>query len=116
MYTWGIVGQLLYCLIASRNSGSLSTSAVAYGSPISSKIATVAAENPHCGKLRLPFMKIMILFSLTADSIFSIMSAMFFPLSAVLILPRRQRLEGQHMHLHAHRLAHRLIHQFMPFD
>src|SRR5438876_1073297 len=55
-YTWGIVGQLEKRLIASRFSGSASTSIALKGTPTSLSSCTVAAEKPHIGKLGVPFM------------------------------------------------------------
>src|SRR5205823_4235767 len=55
-YTWGIVGQLEKRLIASRFSGSASTSTALKGTPTSLSTCTVAAEKPHIGKLGVPFM------------------------------------------------------------
>src|SRR5437879_1996526 len=55
-YTWGIVGQLEKRLIASRFSGSASTSIALKGTPTSLSTCTVAAEKPHIGKLGVPFM------------------------------------------------------------
>src|SRR5437867_304521 len=55
-YTCGIVGQLEKRLIASRFSGSASTSIALKGTPTSLSTCTVAAEKPHIGKLGVPFM------------------------------------------------------------
>src|SRR5439155_1200030 len=54
-YTCGIVGQLEKRLIASRFSGSASTSIALKGTPTSLSTCTVAAEKPHIGKLGVPF-------------------------------------------------------------
>src|SRR5579864_8805910 len=99
----------------SRISMSCSTSTVSNGTPSCSKISTVAAEKPHCGKLRLPFMNSTILLLLIVDWIFSVASAICH-LPPVRVLLGCQRFERQRMHASAHRIAERIVDRLMAFD
>jgi hypothetical protein len=56
-YSCGKVGQFDSSLSPLRTSGSLRTLTVVYRGIKVLRMLTTDAENPHCGKLRVPFMK-----------------------------------------------------------
>src|SRR2546423_3949585 len=99
----------------SRISMSCSTSTVSNGAPSCSKISTVAAEKPHCGKLRLPFMNSTILLPLIVDWILSVTSTIA-QLPPVPGLCWSQRFERQRMHASTHRIAERIVDRLMALD
>jgi hypothetical protein len=63
-----MVGQLEYSLMPSRTAGSWRTLTVSNFVPVSFKIWMTWAENPHCGKCLLPFMKRRTRFFLMSSS------------------------------------------------
>ena len=56
MNSWGNVGQSEYSFIPVRISASLRILTVANLGTKVLRMFTTDAENPHCGKLRVPFM------------------------------------------------------------
>src|ERR1700722_16151263 len=120
-----MVGQFENSLMPWRTEGSERTSIPLNLTPRWLRICTTAAENPHCGKTGVPFMKsttgasaiwsrirsftvLSILSSLLASAVKSAGCSKSFPL-----IVRRAGLQGERVQLVAHPALQRLVHELM---